>query len=302
MADITAADFTALCSHGPVASQIQTIETNRKAALSRFWITVAIGAALTLVLAFVLGQAAVVLGVIAFLGGAIATYIVASGPLHKAASDIKLPTLQALAAQAGMTYTPAGFDPPVMGEAYASVFSSFVNGANYTDLFYGQGTDGRHFAIYEASLTQRTGRHTTTIFTGQVYAFQRRRTQTGQTAVVPDQGIFNVFKPLGGYDRMPVDPDPEFDRQFEVYTTNVAEARMALGSTALRMTLMQLRGGGKVYAYFGPTDVLIGIAGGNRFEPGSMFQSRSGEERVRLMFNDVCASLDIVKRLQAVID
>jgi phosphohistidine swiveling domain-containing protein len=112
---------------------------------------------------------------------------------------------------------------------------------------------------YEASLSQRSGRHTTQLFSGQVYAFQRRRTQTGQIAVVPDAGIFNFFKPLGGFDRMPVDPDPEFDRQFEVYTTNVADARMVLGSAALRVTLMQLRSIGKVFAYFGPSDVLIAV-------------------------------------------
>jgi hypothetical protein len=302
MADITAADFTALCGHGPVASQIQTIEANRRGALSRFWMTVAGGGAGTLVLALLLGSVSPTLGVIAFLGGAMVTYIVASGPLHEAAGAIKLPTLQALAAQAGMTYTPAGFEPPVMGEAYPSIFSSFVNTATYSDLFYGQGADGRHFAIYEAILSQRTGRHTNILFNGQVYAFQRRRTQTGQVAVVPDQGIFNFFKPLGGFSRLPVDPDPEFDRQFEVYTTNVGDARAVLGSAALRMTLMQLRAGGKVFAYFGPTDVLVAIAGGNHFEPGSMFQSKSGEERVRLMFNDVCGSLDTVKRLLAVID
>lgn len=302
MTDITASDFTALCSHGPVASQIQTIEANRKAALSRFWMTVAAGAALTLVLAFLIGSASTTFGFIAFFGGAVVTFIVASGPLRRAADAIKLPTLEALAAQAGMTYTPAGFEPPVMGEAYRSIFSSFVNSASYSDLFYGQGPDGRHFAVYEATLTQRTGRHSTQLFSGQVYAFQRRQAQSGQVAVVPDQGILNFFKPLGGFSRMPVDPDPEFDRQFEVYATNVGEARMVLGSAALRMTLMQLRSVGRVFAYFGPTDVLIAIAGGDRFEPGSMFQSKSGEERVRLMFNDVCASLDIVKKLQSVID
>lgn len=302
MSNMTTADFAALCNHGPVASQIQTIEASRRAALSRFWTTVGIGLVLTILLAFLLGSVSPTFGFIAFFGGAVVTFIVASGPLDKAAKAIKLPTLEALAAQAGMSYTPAGFDPPVMGEAYRSIFSSFVNGATYSDLFYGQGADGRRFAIYEATLTQRTGRNTVQLFSGQVYAFQRRRTQTGQVAVVPDQGIFNFFKPLGGFERMPVEPDPEFDRKFEVYTTNVADARTVLGSAALRMTLMQLRSKGKVYAYFGPEDVLVAIAGGNHFEPGSMFKSKSGEERVRLMFNDVCSSLEVVKQLQSVID
>jgi hypothetical protein len=47
-----------------------------------------------------------------------------------------------------------------------------------------------------------------------------------------------------------------------------------------------------------PAGVLIAVAGGNLFEPGNMFRSISGTDRVRRMFEEVNASLAILERLQ----
>ncbi len=55
-------------------------------------------------------------------------------------------------------------------------------------------------------------------------------------------------------------------------------------------------------AYVGPGDALVAIPGRNRFEPGSMFRSRSGEQRVRFMFDDLCASLATLRSLKASLD
>jgi hypothetical protein len=74
---------------------------------------------------------------------------------------------------------------------------------------------------------------------------------------------------------------------------------MLFGSLTLRALLLRLRENGRIFAYIGPEDVLVAITGKNRFEPGSMFRSRGGEERVKLMFDDVCASLQILNELKA---
>ena len=74
---------------------------------------------------------------------------------------------------------------------------------------------------------------------------------------------------------------------------------MLFGSMALRGLLLRLRESGRIFAYVGPEDVLVAITGKDRFEPGSMFRSKGGEERVRLMFDDVCASLGILRELKA---
>ena len=46
-----------------------------------------------------------------------------------------------------------------------------------------------------------------------------------------------------------------------------------------------------MFGYVGPEDAFVAAPGKNRFEPGSMFRAVSGEQRVRPMFDDVCASL-----------
>jgi len=76
---------------------------------------------------------------------------------------------------------------------------------------------------------------------------------------------------------------------------------MLLGADA-RRKFLEWRLGGRVLAYVGPEDILVAIPGKNRFEPGSMFRARSGEERVRQMFDEVCASLATLKSLRESLD
>ena len=43
---------------------------------------------------------------------------------------------------------------------------------------------------------------------------------------------------------------------------------------------------------------MVAATGKDRFEPGSMLRYRPGEDRVKLMFDDVCASLDLLRELK----
>jgi hypothetical protein len=76
------------------------------------------------------------------------------------------------------------------------------------------------------------------------------------------------------------------------------EARGLLFDPAFRAKLLELRKSGRVCVYVGPDEALLAANGKDRFEPGSMLRSRPGEERVRLMFDDVCASLDLLRALK----
>jgi hypothetical protein len=302
MAEFTASHFADLCSQGPVQEQIATIEDRRSSAVSHFWKVLALGTVAALIAAYFAGsQFDGTVGWILFVVIMIGVFIYAWNPLAAAAEAIKHPTLEAIAAQGGMTYMPAGFEPPVLGEAKRALFGSWLSHCGFTDLLYGTDEEGRNFAFYEGTLSQGHGKHKTQVFSGQFYAFQRGRTQQGEIVAVPDRGLFNFFKPSGGFQRMRFEADPEFEKKFEVYATDTAEAEMLFGSMTLRRTLLELRQSGKIFLYVGPSDVLAAVTGPNRFEPGSMFKSKGGEERVRLMFTDVCASLDILKRLQAIL-
>jgi hypothetical protein len=298
----TATDFAALCAHGPVSEQIGTIEERRRKALSRFWMVIGGGLTAAAVLAWLIGTGInPVAGVMTFVGLGIILFIVGMLPLGKAGTAIKHPTLHALAAQGGMSYTPDGFEPPAFEQARKPLFGSWLSSATFTDLFYGTGPDGKRFAFYEATLTQGHGKHRTTVFTGQVYAFERSRSQAAEYVAVPDKGLFNFFKPAGGFQRVRIEGDEAFEKKFEVYGVDEPSARMAFaGSIEARRLLLELRERGKVFLFVGPDDVLAAVAGRDRYEPGSMFSSKTGEERVRLMFDDVCGALETVKRLKSV--
>ena len=303
MNEFTASSFMSLCAQPAVREQIATIEERRRSAVSRFWM-IAIGGVIGgLVLAFLVSSAiGGVAGWIAFVFAMVIVLVFAWIPLSAASTAIKHPTLHALAAQGGMTYLPSGFEPPVLAEARTPLFGAWLSQAIFTDLLYGVDGEGRNYAFYEGTLSQGHGKHRTQVFSGQFYAFQRRRTQQGQVVAVPDRGLFNFFKPFGGFERVRIESDPDFERRFEVYANVPQEAAMLFGNMALRRLLLELRESGRIFAYIGPSDVLVAVTGPNRFEPGSMFRSRGGEERVRLMFDDVCASLDILRRLKAVLD
>jgi hypothetical protein len=300
MVEFTASHFNDLCNQGPIQSQIQTIEGSRKAALSKFWLYVLGGLGGGLVLGLIGGSAFnSAVGVVLFIVVLVGVSIFAWLPLAKTSESIKHPVLHSLAAQGGMTFVPHGFDPPVFAEAHQPLFGSWLSSAAFSDLFYGQDPDGHRFAFYEATLMRGHGKSRHQVFTGQIYAFQRRRSQQGAVVAVPDRGFFNFWKPSGGFERVKFENDPAFEQKFEIYATDPAEAMLLFGDASTRHLLIQLRDtGSRVLGYIGPQDALIAVWGKNRFEPGSMFKSLGGQERVRLMFDDVCASLQVLNGLR----
>ena len=122
----------------------------------------------------------------------------------------------------------------MIGEAKKPLFGSWLSHSGFTDLVYGEDSDGKRFAFYEGTLSQGHGKHRTQVFSGQFYAFQRRRTGSGQIVAVPDRGLFNFFKPSGGFQRVRFETDPDFEKKFEVYATDSAEGSMLFSSTSIR--------------------------------------------------------------------
>ncbi len=294
--------FRDLCRSGRVSVEISTIEEKRKAAVKTFWLYLLGGIALAVAIGwslvaadwptmgFVLAFAVLVVGV-----------ILAIAPLTKAGAALKHPVLETLAEKGGLTYLPTGFDPPVYPEARKALFGNWLSGQTFTDLFHGTDGEGRRFALYEGTLTRKQGKNTVTIFSGQMYAFQRRSRGSGEVVMVPDRGLFNFFKPLSGMERVKFEGDPEFEKKFEVYAYKPHEAMSLLG-TDLRRKLLDLRQAGRVFAYVGPEDAFVAATAKNKFEAGSMFRATAGEARVRAMFDDVCASLAVLRTLKAGLD
>lgn len=300
MTELTASDFPALCSDPAVQERIGAFETERGEAAVKFWTRGVIGLGLAIAAVVTLSMAGwevaawIVFGLFAVgaIWGALA-------PLLAAKAAMKNPVLDAIAKRAGMEYFPDEFEPPVFGSAYRLLFGGGFSSTTYTDLFNGIDEENRGFAFYEATLQRRSGKNTHTIFSGQIYAIQRRPGHSGHTVIVPDRKLFNFWKPAKDMARIPVAGDETFERRFEVYSNAEMEARQMLFDTALRQRLLALREGGRVYVYLGPDEAMVAVSGKNRFEPGNMLRRVPGTDRVRSMFDDVCAALGLLRELKA---
>lgn len=298
MTDAPADPYRDICRSGPVALELAAFDQQRADALRRFWMFMLGGivlAGLILWVAGARGQFAFgfIGAIIAFAVGTSLAFI----PLGRAGNALKRPALEAIAGKSGLTYMADGFDPPVYDQARPALFGNWLSGQTFTDLFFGTDPDGKRYAVYEARLTRRSGKSTVVVFAGQVYAWQRRANAGGEIVIIPDRGIFNFFKPVSGMERVAFDDDAEFDRKFEVYAFEPAQARM-LVDAALRRTLGELRQTGRVFGYVGTEDVLIAAAGRDRFEAGSLFRAVPGEDRVRHMADELAASVVTLESLK----
>jgi hypothetical protein len=276
------------------------LEGERRDALRKFWTRGLLGLALAAAAFLSLlysgwGVAAVFVGALFLVFNAIAAIM----PLSQVKEGLKQPVLDALARRCALEYISDGFEPPVYGHARKLLFGS-VSGQSFTDLFHGADAEGRGYAAYEACLQRQAGKNAVTIFSGQMYAIHRKPRDKGITVIVPDRKIFNFFKPASDMERVRMEGDEDFEKRFEVYSTAPLEARSLLFSSDLRRRLLDLRSHGKVWVYLSPEEALVAAhSGKDRFEPGSMFRSRAGEERAKAMFDDVAEALDTLRDLKA---
>ncbi|MEA3003874.1 MAG: hypothetical protein QOH81_2662 [Sphingomonadales bacterium] len=300
MIELTADCFNDICNDPPVREQLGSLETNRAAAVRRFWMW-AVGSVLLGVAACISLQRAGWEGFSFFAGGlfAILGIVIGFTALSKVSESLKRPVLEALAAKAGMEYLEKGFSPPAYPEARKALFGNWLSDQSFSDLFHGNDEEGRNFAVYEADLQRGSGKNRQRVFRGQIYAIERRQRSNATIVIVPDRGLFNFFKPVGGMERVKLESDPEFEKKFEVYATSEMEGRQLLFDTDFRRRLLELREKGRVFVYAGPTDALVAATGGDRFEPGSMLRARPGDDRVRSMVEDVCAALATLRALKA---
>jgi hypothetical protein len=302
MIEYTEDHFREVCRAGPVALEISTLEDRRKDAVRRFWLYLAGGIVIAGAIIWSMSSSDLI-GVALFLSLAvlIGGIVVAMIALGKVGNALKLPALQTLAEKGGLTFLADGFDPPVYPEARKALFGNWLSTQTFSDLFHGADDEGRRFAFYEGALVRGSGKNRHTVFSGQMYAWQRRAKGGGEIVIVPDRGLFNFFKPVSGMERVKFENDPEFEKKFEVYAFEPQQAQMVLDGEARRI-LLELRQAGRVFGYVGAEDAFVAATGKNKFEPGSMFRSTSGEQRVRAMFDDVCASLAMLKRLRAALN
>lgn len=168
--------------------------------------------------------------------------------------------------------------------------------------------DGVNFEFFEARLKERrttttkngTRTRYVTVFDGQCIRFDFHKRFFGETLVTRDAGWFNAFGGRSGMDRARLE-DPEFERAFEVYTTDQVEARFLLTPDMMQALtdLERTFKGKKLRCAFSGTEMFIAVEGGNLFEPGSLFTPLDNPERIRELLMDFAAVFDILDKASA---
>tara|TARA_R110002051_G_scaffold3991_1_gene21113 strand:- start:268 stop:1302 length:1035 start_codon:yes stop_codon:yes gene_type:complete len=179
---------------------------------------------------------------------------------------------------------------------------------SYEDLITGT-RRGVDFELFEAHLEERRrstdskGRTQTrwvTVFRGQCLRFAFHKAFHGRTLVTRDAGFFNRFGGGKGMQRAMLE-DPEFERIFEVYTTDQVESRYLLTPDLMQklVDMEKVFHGGKLKCCFDDGELLITLQGSDLFEPGSMFKRLDDPERVRELLSDFAAVFNIIDAVMA---
>lgn len=315
MRELDDSDYEQLKRAPSIRAGLAGLEGRREAAKRRFWIVLPIGAALCAGAFYFFWQRDMIpVGSIILVLGAIATWVTASWSLMGVNEALKDGILTEAARIAGLRYAQRAQEHPVMAEAHAFLFDT-GGSPLITDLFEGEAEDGRKLAFFEMGLshTKRDSDDdstTVTDFAGQMFAFSRREPGEGVVAVRPNHGLLgstlaqSVSVEMPGFKAaahsVEFGEDPPFNSAFDIVASDPALAEAVL-TPEIRRLLLGMRGTERVWFYCGPTSVLIGLWGANRFEGGSMLRSGPLEERVRAMIDDLNDSIGTTRRLLAAI-
>lgn len=293
---IEAGEFQRLCD-GELKADLDRSEAIRSAGVNRFWlrlaIVVVVGGALVAV-------AAVYFDLIGFWAASVLALVVGAivvpGPLAQARRAIKGPIAQAVARHHQLTWTE-GVLLEALVKAERPLFGA-VTRRSFGDAWSGE-IDGRAFCVAEQTLTRQAGKNSVTVFQGHLWRLAAGRGYPDVTLALPDKGAFNLFEQRGGMTKVRFENDVGFEGAFELFGSD-ADATRSLFTAELRAELTALKAdAGRVWLYLGGDDVIVAVAGGDRFEPGSLFKRTPGVERARTMWNEVEGAVGFARRLAA---
>lgn len=264
---------------------------------------VGVGGVLLSLLALKVPQLAIVAGIAGF-------GIVGIGrqPLQSIAKEAKSMIVEPIARHLALDFTPM---PGEVGSIYdhnrVGLVPSWDRSA-YEDLITGN-RNGTDFEFFEAHLEERRtttdskGRTQTrwvTVFRGQCIRFDFHKRFFGNTLVTRDAGFFNFFGNFtkGDLERAQLE-SAEFEKAFEVYTSDQVEARFLL-TPDMMQRLVDLENtfhGKKLRCAFDGGEMFIAVEGTDLFEPGSMFTPLDNPERTRDLLNDFSALFHLIDQV-----
>ncbi len=172
---------------------------------------------------------------------------------------------------------------------------------NSEDMFSGEYKGvGIHFS--EIDLKKKSGKSTVTVFKGlAVFLTQGTKRFHGHTMLIKDQGKIGGWlkKQTSSLQRADL-VDPEFEKMFDVFTSDQVEARYLIDPAIIEnlKALHKEYGGDKMMAAFYDDHVLILIGSKiNHFEPASIHTPATDPESLLAMKREIGQILSIVDRL-----
>ncbi len=204
----------------------------------------------------------------------------------------------------GFTYLEDTSDFPFESFEASGLLPSHT-GKTLRDHISGE-VSGVPITMCDAELTKRRGSgkssRTVTVFRGPLVIARFPKPSTGRTIVVPDGGsIGNFFAGLrqDAGERVKLE-SPEFERAFEVYSSDQIEARYLITPTMMeRLLAFRARFGGRVWLAFAGHDLLIALDDRRDWFPNpGLFQNLRNPALVREQAEEIARLAGIVEALK----
>lgn len=264
------------------------------------WIGVGIG-----VVGAAIGLAAFRVPQLAIVSAVIGFAVAGSGrsSLRKYAKEAKAMLVAPVAEKFGLDFVSEPGPQPIAATIHKHGLLPSWDRSTFQDRITGT-RNGVDFEFFEANLIQRrtsrdsNGRTRTswvTVFQGQCLNFKFHKNFAGRTTVLRDAGFLNRFGGARGMNRVRLE-SPDFEKAFEVYSTDQVEARFLLTPDFMQrlVDLEQVFHGAGLRCAFVDGAILIALEGGDLFEPGSMFTPLDNPERVRDLLDDFAAVFNLI--------
>jgi hypothetical protein len=238
----------------------------------------------------------------AFIFGGMAAIVawgLADSPVQKVARAAKTRTLTAIGEAIGVAYQPNTRPFGVVDRFRRLSLLPSCDRESYDDWFHGD-RHGCGFDFFEGHMERRhrtkNGETWSTVFRGQILRVTFPRPFQGTTIVQRDAGMFNGIAGLGSSLERVGFADPEFERKFEVRSTDQVEARVLVHPVFAERLLeleQQLRGG-RLRCAFQEGDLLIAVESKDRYEIGGMNETLVDPARARSIIGDLVAVLRLM--------
>lgn len=156
--------------------------------------------------------------------------------------------------------------------------------------------------LVKKSRSSRGGSSETTVFKGIAIQIKIQKAFSGKTLVKKDGGLLGNFLggKFGALQRVSLE-DPEFEKRFEVYSSDQIEARYLLSPSFMErlLALTKVFGGSQLECSFFQDSLLILVhSNKNRFEPDSIYTPVTFTEEIATVMNELQELFKIIDILK----